>query len=784
MKITHPVTRAAFGVAALVAVAILSNWLVSFSTVEEHFVSWVRSATDWIRPFRESGRLTNAGLDFTEKKIHTLSDGTRAILGELKAPVEIRYYATRNTDYLPEEIKLHMRRVDDLLKEYVLVSKGKLRVKNLDPQPDTDAEDNANLDGIEGQRGEDQNLYFGLAISCREKTTRIPFINPRDETMLEYQMSKAIADVTTTSKPKIGVMSALNLKGSRAMMPGQQSAPPWVIYQQLEQTFDLVDIPMASPVIDPKTIKVLLLFHPAGITPEAEFAVDQYVLGGGTVVACLDAFSKVAEMTGGGNPMMGQQGIPTSSTLPTLLPAWGVSFESTKVLADPSLATQTCITVLTLAKGQMPQDDNVITKDLSSCTFYLTGAFTKTGGKGLEMNTLVKSTNNAGFVDAMRASRFDPTLPTTFHSAGSSYDLVTHLKGVFKTAFPDGKPKAKNESADGKKDEPKDEPKGSYLKEGSSQGNVFLIGDVDAFYDEVAYNVQPIGGTRLVSPKNGNSSLFFNIMDQAVGSKHLIGSRSRAAIRRPFTVVQKMEADFNEERGSKIEAFQEKQRKTQEEINRLQEKKSRGSELYLSPEQETELKKLHEKKVECAKAIREQQKELRRQKDDLAGRITILNVAFMPLTVIIIGLQLLLVRRTGQNRVFGTKSMSIRQALFSFEGRLGRADYWFKGNIVILLIWAASAVLYYGIAARWGVGLWCFALAYFINIATLVPMLALMVKRLHDRGRSAWFILINLIPVVGQIWLIWDVWASKGTAGPNRFGDDPLQDQPSETITA
>jgi len=626
MKITHPVTRAALGVAALVAAAVSANWLVSLSA------------------------FGNRGVDFTEKKIHTLSEGTRSILGELDTPVEIRYYASRNTTYMPEEIKLHMRRVDDLLKEYSSLSKGKLKVKNLDPEPDTDAEDSANLDGINGQRMEDQNLYFGMAVSCLDRTTTIPFIDPRDETMLEYHLSKAIAQVTTPNKPKIGVMSALNLKGSPAMMPGQPSTPPWVIYQQLKQSFDLVDIPLESPVIDPKAINVLLLFHPAGITPEAEFAVDQYLLSGGTVVACLDAFSVAAQMTGGGNPMMGQQGTPTTSTLPTLLPAWGVTFESAKVLADSTLATKMGgdrlgLAVLTLTKDSMPQQDNVITKDLASCTFFLPGAFTKTGGGGVTATTLMKSTDHAGFVDSMRASQLDPSLTTTFKSSGTAYDLVTYLRGTFKTAFPDGKPKGKNDSADDKKDDKKEEAKSASLKEGTGPGHVFLIGDVDAFYDRFAYNVQNFGGTQLASPVNGNASLLFNIIDQAVGSKHLIGSRSRSAIRRPFTVVQKMEADFNKQVGSKIEEFQEKQKAAQQKLSELQAQKSRGAELYLSPAQEAEIKKLRKEQVEYSKLIRGQEKELRRQKDALAGKVTIYNVAVMPLAVIIVGFVLFIQRR-------------------------------------------------------------------------------------------------------------------------------------------
>lgn len=623
-KTTHPVTRAAFGVAALVTIALLANWLVSLTPVG------------------------NRGADFTENKTHTLSNGTRSILTELDTPVVIRYYATRDSSYMPEQLKLHMRRVDDLLKEYAAISKGKLHIENLDPQPDTDAEDSANLDGINGQRMNDQNLYFGVAISCLDKTSVLPFLDPRDETMLEYQLSKAVAEVSTATKPKIGIMSALDLKGAPAMMPGQPATPGWVIYQQLKQSFDVVDISMEAATIDPKQIKALLLFHPAGITPEAEYSVDQYLLNGGTVVACLDPYSVAAQMTSsGGNPMMGQQPpTPTTSTLPTLLSAWGVTFESGQVLADPTLATKMGggregLAVLTLGKDTMPEKDNVITKDLGSVTFFLPGAFTKTGAPGITANTLIRSTTSAGFVDSMKASQLDPSLSRSLKSNGTAYDLVTHLSGKFKTAFPDGKPKPTTEGT-----ENKDAPKAAPLKEAVSEGNVFLIGDVDAFYDRFAYNVQNFGGTQMASPVNGNSSLLFNLLDQAIGSKYLIGSRSRSAIARPFTVVQKMEADFNKSVGAKIEEFQAKQKAVQEKLGELQSQKSRGSELYLSPAQEAEIKKLRAEQVEYAKLVREQEKELRREKDKLAGNITLLNVAAMPVLVVLLGLALFIKRRS------------------------------------------------------------------------------------------------------------------------------------------
>lgn len=622
-----PITRAALGIAALVAIAILANWLVSLTS------------------------FGNRGADFTENKIHTLSDGTKSILGEMETPVTIRYYASRNTDYMPEQLKLHIKRVDDVLKEYSNLSDGKLRIENLDPEPDTDAEDSANLDGLSGQQINGDNLYLGMAVSALDKKVVLPFLNPNEETMLEYQISKAIAEVTTPVKPVIGIMSALDLAGQPAMMPGQQSQQPWVIYQQLQQSFDLKDLGMAPEKIDANDIKVLLLFHPAEITPESEYLIDQYLLNGGTVVACLDAFSVAAQMTGGEpNPMTGEQGAPTTSTLPTLLAAWGVEFTSNQVLADPVYATmlggdRKGIAVLSLPQSAMPQKDNIITKGIESVTFYLPGAFKKLGTGGISANSLMRSSTSAGFVDSFKASRLDPSLDTAVKPLGTALDLVTHLSGNFKTAFPDGAPVAPNQpEGDEKKDEKK--PAETSLKEAVKPGNVFLIADIDAFFDRFAYNVQNFGGMQMATPSNGNAAFLMNLLDQATGSKYLIGSRSRAATRRPFTVVQEMEAEFEKNVGGKIAEFQAKQEEAQTKLQELQTQKAQGSELFLSPEQEAEIKKLREQQVEYSRLVRGQQKDLRRQKDKLAGNITLLNVAAMPALVILFGFILYIIRRS------------------------------------------------------------------------------------------------------------------------------------------
>ena len=257
--------------------------------------------------------------------------------------------------------------------------------------------------------------------------------------------------------------------------------------------------------------------------------------------------------------------------------------------------------------------------------------------------TVTPFSSRAGFVDSTKASNLT-TRANDVSSLGRPVPLIAHLHGKFPTAFPEGAP-APMPTPNGAppQDKPKETPA---LKEATAEGNVFLIADIDAFYDQFAYTLCQMGGMRVASPSNGNSSMLLNLLDHAVGSKHLIGSRSRAAVRRPFSVIQEMEDDFNKVVGAKIEELQKKEREATIRLNELQVQKTRGNQLFLSPEQEAEIAKLRQEQVKYAKQVRELQKDLRRQKDELTGRITLLNVAVMPLIVFLVGIGLLLQRRS------------------------------------------------------------------------------------------------------------------------------------------
>ena len=65
------------------------------------------------------------------------------------------------------------------------------------------------------------------------------------------------------------------------------------------------------------------------------------------------------------------------------------------------------------------------------------------------------------------------------------------------------------------------------------------------------------------------------------------------------------------------------------------------------------------------------------------------------------------------------------------------------------------------------------------SIIAWFASLAIIVKRFHDRGKSGWWALILLIPIVGLIWMIIDLGVMEGDEGPNKYGPNPLSPQTS-----
>jgi ABC-type uncharacterized transport system involved in gliding motility auxiliary subunit len=148
----------------------------------------------------------NLRLDFTEDKIYTLSQGTKNILSKLDTPVTIRYYVSADKSVMPADVQTMAPRVENFLMEYKKASDGEVRVKKILVKPDSDEEDSANLDGIRPQAqafSMQDPLYFGISVECLDQKVAIPFIHPARETLLEYDLSRAITQVVNPELPKV-----------------------------------------------------------------------------------------------------------------------------------------------------------------------------------------------------------------------------------------------------------------------------------------------------------------------------------------------------------------------------------------------------------------------------------------------------------------------------------------------------------------------------------------------------------------------------------------------------
>ena len=116
--------------------------------------------------------------------------------------------------------------------------------------------------------------------------------------------------------------------------------------------------------------------------------------------------------------------------------------------------------------------------------------------------------------------------------------------------------------------------------------------------------------------------------------------------------------------------------------------------------------------------------------------------------------------------------MSFVTILFSFKGRINRAKFWMGRLLMIVVPCACIVGLIYSGAGEVGS-----VILYPLGIFWFWAGLAVAAKRWHDRNKSAWWILIELIPIIGPIWAFVELGFRKGTDGPNRFGPDPLKKQ-------
>ena len=155
-------------------------------------------------------------IDATAESIYSLSSGTKAMLSKIEEPVSIDLYFSKDASGLPIAYKNYAGRVQEMLRQYVRASRGKLSLNVINPRPDTPEEEKATASGLTpqvAQQGGEQ-FFFGLIVTQADQQKTIPAFTPQREQFLEYDLSKLVYSVQQLDKPKLGLLTSLPLQGT------------------------------------------------------------------------------------------------------------------------------------------------------------------------------------------------------------------------------------------------------------------------------------------------------------------------------------------------------------------------------------------------------------------------------------------------------------------------------------------------------------------------------------------------------------------------------------------
>jgi ABC-type uncharacterized transport system involved in gliding motility auxiliary subunit len=450
----------------------------------------------------------------------------------------------------------------------------------------------------------------------------------------------------------VGVMSSLPVFGESANPMMQQmghggSTPAWTLLEQLKQDYTVRRVELAADKID-DDVQVLVVIHPKEISDAAQFAIDQFVLRGGRLIAFLDPQSALSSRQQ--NPMAGEMG-GASSSLDKLVKAWGLQFDTGKVVADLTYQMQlrgrdgqpTEAPAFLALTGEGVNTNDVASSQINDIWLPMCGAFTGEPVAGLKETVLLQSSKDSALVDGMMASMGGASIMNGFKPSGVNYKLAVRLSGKFKTAFPDGKPQDKSSSESTNQVA---KAADSSLKESKAETSVVLFGDSDLLADDFSLRKvdSPFGS--MVSAMNQNLDLAQNLVEQMAGDNNLIGIRSRATTSRPFILIKKMEAEAEAKGQAKIDELQQSLQAAQQHLSELQQQKAdKDQRLILSPEQKAEIDNFRKKQAEVSRELKQAQKDLRKEVVSTENHLTWLNILAMPLGVTVAGIGIAVIKR-------------------------------------------------------------------------------------------------------------------------------------------
>lgn len=598
--------------------------------------------------------LTSMRLDVTEGQLHTLSEGSRNILKSIDEPISIRFYfSTKQFANIPQ-YNTYGRRVRDMLEEYATVSGGKIKLQVINPEPFSEAEDQAVGFGIEpiplnstGEKG-----YLGLvATNSTDDEIPIPIMSPDREESLEYDLTKIIYTLNNPTKRVIGLLTGLPML---ANVPdpetGKLTQREWGAISLLKEVYEVKQVSDTADEIS-EDIDTLIIVHPKKLSAKSLYAIDQFVLRGGRAMVFVDPFAE--EDRTQPNPENPMAMPDTSSDLGPLFEKWGINLVDEKIAADIDTAVRVqfrsetgpqeveYLPWLALQKENLNADD-FITNQLNVINIGSAGSLKQTDGAKTTFTPLIQTSENSGELErgAIVFVRNPADLLENFEPSGGPITVAARIQGNVETAYPDGKPLDASEAR-----APADE---KFLKTSASPINVIVVADTDILADKFWVRFQNFLGMQMPQAFANNADFLINAVDNLGGNDDLISLRSRGEYSRPFTVVQQIKKDAEAKFRDREQELQTKLEETEAKIEALQQQSGGAAgEIILTPEQRKEIELFRTEQIKTRKDLRSVQHELQKNIEQLGTRLKFYNIALIPLLILLlaVGLSVFKIRR-------------------------------------------------------------------------------------------------------------------------------------------
>lgn len=578
-------------------------------------------------------------IDLTDDNLYTLSDGTRSMLEKIDEPINLYFFFSDQASESVPSLRRYAERVNETLEEFVSAANGKINLTTIDPLPFSEEEDRAASFGLQGiSVGLNTDpIYLGLAgTDSLDNEETITFFQPDKEAFLEYDIAKLVSTLANPDRTVIGLVSGVDMAGGFNPQT-QQMSPPWVVYEQANQLFDIRNLGTTFGEIA-DDIGLLWIVQPKGLSDHTLYAIDQFVLRGGRAMVFVDPLAEIDPSDGQGMPQ-GMPPIGQSSNLEPLFAAWGIQFDISQVAADAQLALQISgadrrpvrhFGFLGVTGDQMSPDD-IITSDLDVINFATAGSISHSDEATSAFEPLISTSANSQNIPATRFSFLpDPSsLQNGFSPGGEPLTLAARVSGSLNSAFPDGRP-VDTVSTEATEDTgPVNEA--VHLANSEQPANIIVVADVDLLSNQMWVQVQSFFGQQIANAFASNGTFVVNALENLSGSSDLIGVRSRTSYSRPFTRVDALRVEAEAQYRETEQRLQSELTETENRLRELQSSREDSGNILPSDEQQDEIDRFIEQRAAIRRDLRAVQRGLDQNIERLGTVLKAINIGLVPL---------------------------------------------------------------------------------------------------------------------------------------------------------